>query len=180
MTDIVLAQQPIYQGWLDLVMLRLRLGGVECERPIVDHVSGAAVLAYDPDRRVAMTVRQTRDAVLYLGQSIFPEAIAGVTEAEAPSATARREALEETGLRLTEVEPVGYVWMTFLACYTVADRIGPGGGAADEIETIDAREEPLTTLWADATSGKIADAKLFMLLQALRLRRPNLFDLNIV
>jgi hypothetical protein len=71
MTDIVLAQQPIYQGWLDLVMLRLRLGGVECERPIVDHVSGAAVLAYDPDRRVAMTVRQTRDAVLYLGQSIF-------------------------------------------------------------------------------------------------------------
>jgi nudix-type nucleoside diphosphatase (YffH/AdpP family) len=190
MIDIVLAQQPIYQGWLDLVMLRLRLGGVECERPIVDHVSGAAVLAYDPDRRVAMTVRQTRDAVLYLGQSIFPEAIAGVTEAEDPSATARREALEETGLRLTEVEPVGYVWMTpstttervhlFLACYTVADRIGPGGGAADEIETIDAQEEPLATLWTDATSGKIADAKLFMLLQALRLRRPNLFDLHAV
>jgi hypothetical protein len=60
------------------------------------------------------------------------------------------------------------------------DRIGLGGGAADEIETIDAREESLTALWTDATGGKIGDAKLFMLLQALRLRRPDLFDLSAV
>lgn len=167
-------------------MLRLRLGAVECERAIVEHVSGATVLAYDPERRVAMTVRQTRDAVLYLGGRPFAEAIAGVTEQEAPAETARREALEETGLRLRHVKPVAHVWMTpssttervhlFLAEYAADDRIGTGGGAADEIETIDAREEPLAELWTDAVSGRVTDAKLFMLLQALRLRRPELFE----
>jgi nudix-type nucleoside diphosphatase (YffH/AdpP family) len=185
MNDAVLSRRPIYQGWLNLIMLRLRLNGVACERPIVEHVSGATVLAYDPQRRVAMTVRQTRDAVLYLDQSIFPEAIAGVTEDELPAETARREAFEETGLSLRSVESVGHVWMTpstttervhlFLAEYGSADRIGPGGGAVDEIETIDAREEPLSQLWADASSGRLGDAKLFMLLQALKLRRPELF-----
>lgn len=186
MTDAVLAARPLYQGWLSLHMLRLRLGDVECDRAIVDHVSGATVLAYDPERRVAMTVRQTRDAVLYLGGAPFPEAIAGVTEQEEPADTARREAFEETGLRLHDVEAVAQVWMTpssttervylFLAAYSLADRIGAGGGAADEIETIDAREEPLADLWDEAISGRIGDAKFFMLLQALKLRRPKLFD----
>lgn len=186
MSDAVLAARPLYQGWLSLQMLRLRLGDVECDRAVVEHVSGATVLAYDPERRVAMTVRQTRDAVLYLGGLPFAEAIAGVTEQEMPAETARREAFEETGLRLRDVEPVAQVWMTpssttervhlFLAEYTAADRIGAGGGAADEIEMIDAREEPLARLWSDAISGMVGDAKLFMLLQALRLRRPELFD----
>ncbi len=186
MTDTVLTRHVLHRGWLSLVMLRLRLGEVECDRAIVEHVSGAAVLAYDPERRVAMTVQQTRDAVLHLAQPRFAEAIAGVTETEDPAETARREAFEETGLRLRHVVSVGQVWMTpssttervhlFLAEYCPADRIGAGGGAVDEIETIDAREESLATLWANAVSGKVGDAKLFMLLQALKLRRPDLFD----
>lgn len=184
MTDAVLAVRPLYQGWLSLQMLRVRLGDVD--RAIVEHVSGATVLAYDPERRVAMTVRQTRDAVLYLGGTPFAEAIAGVTEQEAPADTSRREAFKETGLQLSEVEFVAQVWMTpssttervhlFLAAYSLADRIGVGGGAVDEIETIDAREEPLANLWEEAISGRIGDAKFFMLLQALKLRRPELFD----
>lgn len=186
MNDAILKTRPIYQGWLNLIMLHIRLSGVECERPIVEHVSGAAVLAYDAERRVAMTVRQTRDAVLYLGQPAFPEPIAGVTEKEQPAETARREALEETGLRLHDVEPVGQVWMTpstttervhlFLARYQKSDRVSAGGGAEDEVESIDAREEPIAALWAEITSGRVADAKLLMLLQALKLRRPELFD----
>lgn len=186
MSDAILSSRPLYRGWLNLIMLRLRLGQVECERPIIEHVSGATVLAYDPERRVAMTVRQTRDAVLYLSAAPFAEAIAGVTEDEHPAETARREAYEEAGLHLTDVELVGHVWMTpstttervhlFLAAYRAGDRTGAGGGVADELETIEAREEPLARLWADAVSGRIGDAKLFMLLQALRLRRPELFD----
>ena len=186
MTDAILSSRPLYRGWLNLIMLRLRLGQVECERAIVEHVSGATVLAYDPERRVAMTVHQTRDAVLYLGAAPFPEAVAGVTENEDPAETARREAYEEAGLRLTDIEPVGHVWMTpstttervhlFLAAYQAADRTGAGGGVADELETIDAREEPLADLWTAAVGGAIGDAKLFMLLHALRLRRPELFD----
>lgn len=109
MTDTVLAVRPLYSGWLSLQMLRLQLGDVECDRAVVEHVSGATVLAYDPVRRVAMTVRQTRDAVLYLGGLPFVEAIAGVTEDEAPADTALRKAYEETRLRLRHVEPVAHV-----------------------------------------------------------------------
>ena len=89
-------------------------------------------------------------------------------------------------MRLREVEFVAQVWMTpssttepvhlFLAAYSLADWIGAGEGAADEIETIDAREEALADLWDEAISGRIGDAKFFMLLQALKLRRPELFD----
>jgi hypothetical protein len=64
----------------------------------------------------------------------------------------------------------------FLAAYQTGDRTGAGGGVADELETIDAREEPLADLWDAAVGGAIGDAKLFMLLHALRLRRPELFD----
>ena len=61
----------------------------------------------------------------------------------------------------------------FLAEYRAEDRIGAGGGAADEIETIDAREEPLDALWAEAVCGRVGDAKFFMLLQALLGYQPD-------
>lgn len=185
MTDAILSARPLYRGWLSLIAVRLRLNGMECERPLVEHVSGATVLAYDPERRVAMTVRQTRDAVLYLDQPRFAEAVAGVTEGEDPVDTARREAWEEAGLRLGVLEPVATVWMTpssttervslFLAAYTAADRTGAGGGAAGENEVVETREESLADLWAAIERGEMTDAKLLMCLQALRIRRPELF-----
>ena len=37
-------------------------------------------------------------------------------------------------------------------------------------------EARLSDLWADLEAGRLADMKLALLLQALRLRRPALFD----
>jgi nudix-type nucleoside diphosphatase (YffH/AdpP family) len=186
MTDAILSRRTVYKGWLSLVMVRLRLGGVECERAIVDHVSGASVLPYDPDRRVAMITRQTRDAVLFLDHPVFPESVSGVTEDELPAETARREAFEEVGLQLGELEAIGTVWMTpssttervhlYLGRYSPADRTGSGGGVDDEIEHIEFREVPLAELWSDVERGLMTDAKLLLLLQALRIRHPELFD----
>ena len=186
MPDLILSSRRLFEGWLDFLMLRLRLGDQEEERPVIEHPSGSAVLPYDPARRVALTVRQTRAPVLYLNQPRFAEAVAGVGEDESAADTARREAEEEVGVRLRDVERVGLVWITpasstervhlFLAAYDGGDRVSEGGGAAGENERIDVREEPLCALWADVERGAMTDAKLLMLLQALRIRRPELFD----
>lgn len=186
MTDAVLATQPIYCGWFNVLGVRLRLNGIEEQRALIEHVSGASVLLYDPNRRVALVTRQTRDGPLLVGQAPFWEAVTGVTEDEAPEETATREAVEEAGIRPATLHWIGRVWMTpssttervhlFLAEYAPGDRVGAGGGAEDENERIHATEVPLDRLWRLVERANMADAKLFMLLHALRVRRPDLFD----
>ena len=185
MNDAVLSTRSLFNGWLSLVLVKMLLNGEEVERPVVEHPSGAALLAYDPGRRVAMTVRQTRQAVLYLNAPRLAEPVAGVIENESGEEAARRETLEELGLQLRTVELVGQVWLTpssttervqlFLGSYNPADRVAPGGGAEGENEKLEVREEALTELWARAAQGEMMDAKLFMLIHALRVRNPELF-----
>lgn len=186
MADEILDTRPIYRGWLDLLLARVRLNGREEERPVIEHPSGSAVLAYDPDRRVALVVEQTRVAVMLAGERPMPEAIAGVAENGGFAATARREAEEEGGVRLPRVERVGTVFMDpnsstervhlFLAEYALHDRIGAGGGLAEENERLAVRELPLRDLWDELTNRQPADARTLLLAQALRLRRPELFE----
>ena len=185
MTDAVLSSCILRKGWFDLVLLRMRLHGEEFDRAVIDHPSGAAVLPYDPVRRVALTIRESRAAVLLLGGAALPEGIAGVSDTESAAETARREALEEAGVRLHAVEAVGRVWMTpststervhlFLGEYCAGDRVAAGGGLAEEQEHVEVHEVPLAELWDQVVGGEIADAKTYMLLHALRLRRPELF-----
>ncbi|HEX8445457.1 MAG TPA: NUDIX domain-containing protein [Sphingomonas sp.] len=183
--DAVLGSDVLFRGWLDLLMLQLRINGHDESRPLVRHPSGAAVLPYDPDRRVAITVTQTRAAPLFLRSPPLEEAIAGVAEETDLAETARREAWEEGGLRLARLDRVGAVWMDpnssteqvhlFLAEYRVGDRVAAGGGLAAENERVVVREWPLAELWDAVVGAPLADAKTLLLLQALRLRRPALF-----
>lgn len=183
--DQVIRVVQLYEGWMNFLVAHVHLSGQEVERPMVEHPSGSTVLAYDPERRVAFTVRQTRVPLLRIGMAPLAEAVAGVTEDETPAETALRECEEEIGVRLRKLEPVAHVWITpstttekvhlFLGEYRRDDRLAEGGGAHDEVEDLDVREEPLSGLWSSAELGEIMDAKLFMLLQALRIRQPDLF-----
>ena len=186
MPDRILSSHPLYTGWLNLLMLKLRLAtGEEIERPIVEHPSGAAVLPYDPERRVALVIREMRAPVLHAGAERFLEPIAGALDDDPPEECARREAMEEGGVRLATLEPVAHLWPTpatttervsfFLAPYAAADRVEEGGGLAEESEHIRVVERSLDALWAMVEEGSIRDMKLFVLLQALRIRRPELF-----
>jgi nudix-type nucleoside diphosphatase (YffH/AdpP family) len=182
----VLGARPIYQGWSDFSLVRFRLdGGDEVERCIEDHGDAACVLPYDPVRRMAVLVRQFRAPVTLKGETEFPEPPAGlIDEGEAPEASARREAEEETGLRLRDLEPIGRFWSSpgstterswlFLAGYSPADRVGDGGGA-DHDEHVEILEIPLGELAARADRGELHDLKLGVLVYALMRKRPELF-----
>ena len=177
----------LYKGWNSFALATIRLGnGQRITRMIEDHGPAACVLAYDPARRVAMLVRQFRAPVfLTTGAPDLLEAVAGLIEDDDGAACARREAMEEAGLKLQTLEPVATVWSIpgsstehidlFLAPYGEVDRVGEGGGLAHEHENIVVLELPLAELARMADAGEIADLKTLALVQTLRLRRPELF-----
>lgn len=184
---LIHATRAVHEGWNRLLIADVTLpGGARVERAVEDHGRAVAVLPYDPERRVALLVRQFRTPpFLANGTEDVLEAPAGILDAEDPQAEARREALEEAGLRLQALEPVLSGWSMpgistermdlFLAAYGEADRVGPGGGLPEEHESVTVVEMPLSDLAAACDCGAITDVKTFALAQTLRLRRPELF-----
>jgi nudix-type nucleoside diphosphatase (YffH/AdpP family) len=176
----------VHEGWLRLRMATIRLDdGTAAEREIVDHPSGATVLLYNPERRTALLITELRPPVEWVKEPRMLEAVAGKLDESDPEGCARREAEEEAGVRIGEMEHVARLWMTpasstervdyYLASYSEADRVSQGGGAESEHENIRVREVALAKLLHMAEAGEIRDAKTFLLLQALQLRRPDLF-----
>ncbi|RZJ82901.1 MAG: NUDIX hydrolase, partial [Brevundimonas sp.] len=172
--------------------LRLTLllpDGQRIAREIEDHGSGVAILPYDPGRRVALLVRQTRTGPLFMGDAApaLLEIPAGLLDhpGEAPEAAARREVLEEIGVRLTALEAAGDAYSSpgcttesihlFLAAFEGADRVAAGGGLAEEHEGIEVVETPLADLLADALAGRLRDMKTLAMVLLLHAKRPELF-----
>lgn len=182
----VLSVDEVYRGWSRFSVVRFRLDdGSEVERCVEDHGRTAVVLPYDPDRRVALLVRQFRPGPALAGERSDLEAPAGlIDDGEDGQACARREAFEETGLRLAALEPIGRFWSSpgsttetaelFLAAYSPAAREGAGGGV-DAGERLEILETPLAELGRRLDAGALDDLKLLALVQALKLRRPELF-----
>ena len=148
--------------------------------------AAAGVLAYDPDRKVAILVRQFRAPVFVAsGETALLEVIAGIVDEDDAVETARREAMEEAGVVLTTLEHVTTGWASpgvstermdlYLAAYRAGARTGAGGGVAAEGEDITVVEMPLSDLARMADAGEIHDVKTFALIQTLRLKHPDLF-----
>jgi nudix-type nucleoside diphosphatase (YffH/AdpP family) len=183
----ILTRETVYAGYMKVERVTVRLAdGAVVIRDLERHGDGAAVLPYDPIARRALLVRLFRLPAFDIeGVEALDEACAGMIEAEAAPDAARREALEELGVTLGEVECVGRVWSSpgvsgervtlFLAPYGPENRINAGGGLETEHEGITVIERPLAELAADADAGRVIDMKLMALVQSLRLRRPDLF-----
>jgi len=187
MVDII-ERKTLHSGYLTVEAIKVRLSdGTEVGREVESHGDAVAVLPYDPVRRCALTVSLFRAPVYTVsGAEALEEACAGMIDAGESADTAlKREAYEELGVVLSELEPIARLYSTpgisterislFLARYAPGDRVGAGGGAAGEHENITVNERPLTELAADADAARIEDAQLFQLVLALRLRHPELF-----
>lgn len=180
--------ETLYEGWRRLLKVTVEMpDGRTMAREVLNSTDAAAVLPYDPETRKVILIRQFRAPVMHVeGHPDFLEAVAGLLDGDEPEACARRETMEEAGLRITELEPVGTAWsapgMTterlhlFLAPYTAADRVGEGGGLAEEHEEIEVLEIGLDELMSLLERGAIADMKTLALVQALQLRHPELFQ----
>jgi nudix-type nucleoside diphosphatase (YffH/AdpP family) len=190
MAPTILHRETVYDGYMRLERLRLRLdSGHEVLREVETHGDAVAVLPYDAARRTALTVRLLRTpAFVRFGETALEEACAGMIDFEDgddAALAARREGLEELGVRLGALEFAGRLWASpgvsaervslFLAPIDASHRIAEGGGAEGEHEGIEVLERPLAELAADADAGRLADLKLLALVQTLRLRRPDLF-----
>jgi nudix-type nucleoside diphosphatase (YffH/AdpP family) len=180
--------ETLYEGWRKLLKLTVQMpDGGTVAREVLNSADAAAVLPYDPEQRKVILIRQFRAPVMHVeGHPDFLEAVAGLLDEDEPEACARREAMEEAGLQLRTLEPVVTAWSApgitterlhlFLAPYTAADRVGEGGGLADEHEDIEVLEIGIDELTNLLKQGTIADLKTLVLIQALQLRHPELFE----
>ncbi|KAK0360584.1 hypothetical protein LTR94_026744, partial [Friedmanniomyces endolithicus] len=156
---------------------------------IEDHGVAAVVLPYDPHARTALLVRQLRNGVLLSGAEDprLLEAPAGLIDpGEDAQTAARREAMEEVGVQLADLEKVADVYSMpgvsteklslFVGAYSQSNRIAAGGGLESEHENIEVVELGLAELARRAEYGQLADLKTLALVLHLRTRRPELFE----
>jgi len=148
-----------------------------------DRGNGATILLYDPDRRTVLLTRQFRYPV-YVNDhpdGMLLETAAGLLDADDPETAIRREAIEETGHEVAELEHVFDLYMSpgsvterihfYAARYSAETGLHAGGGLADEGEHIDVVELPFDDALAQIGSA-IVDAKTIILLQWAALRGP--------
>jgi nudix-type nucleoside diphosphatase (YffH/AdpP family) len=149
-------------------------------RETYDRGNGAAILLYDPRAATVALTRQFRFPAYVNGHpdGMLIEVPAGLLDHEDPETAIRREAEEETGIRVGAVTRLFEVYMSpgsvterltfFAAPYRHGERAGRGGGVAIEGEEIELLEPTLEAALEMIERGEIADAKTIMLLQWAR------------
>lgn len=150
------------------------------KREVYDRGNGATMLLYNRDKKTVVLTRQFRVATWVNGNpdGMLIEACAGLLDADEPEVCARKEAIEETGYEVGEVEKVFELYMSpggvtelihfYMAEYSDAQRDNAGGGIDDE--DIDVLEIPFRQALEMVASGEIRDGKTVILLQQLQLR----------
>lgn len=182
----------LFDGWNAFHRVTIRVADADGNETSVTHSveahgEGVAILAYDPDRRIALLVRQMRTPVAFAyGNGVTLEVPAGGRGDDTPEAAARRELLEEVGVAPETLELVGAgfpmpgvsteLTHLFLAAFQDHDRVrGEGGGVHAEGEFLDIVEIPLQELETAIRDGRVKDLKAITLLYALKDLRPDLF-----
>jgi nudix-type nucleoside diphosphatase (YffH/AdpP family) len=185
------AVKTLFDGWNAFHRVTIRLAdsaGVEqtVTHSVEAHGEGVAILPYDPERRVALLVKQLRTPIAFAyGDGVTLEIPAGGRGGDLPLDAARRELIEEVGVTPKDLELIGAGYPMpgvstelthlYLAAFSPADRTHAGGGVHVEGEAIEIVEMPLRELGTAITDGRIKDLKAITLYYALKDRRPDLF-----
>lgn len=153
------------------------------EREVYDRGNGAVILLHDPSRDTVLLTRQFRWPAYANNHpdGMLIEACAGVLDGDAPEAAIRREAREEIGIEVGDVQLVFTAYMSpgsvtellyfYYATYNSGQQREEGGGIATEGEEIEVIELGLGEALAMLRSGTIVDAKTILLLQWLSIKQ---------
>ena len=153
-------------------------------RETYDRGNGATILLYNVAQRTVLLTSQFRYPAYINGHpdGVLIETAAGLLDSDDAETAIRREAIEETGHRVGDVEHVFDVFMSpgsvteqlhfYAAPYDAHTRETAGGGLADEGEEIGVLELDIDEALAMIENGRIVDAKTIMLLQWSVLRGP--------
>lgn len=149
------------------------------KREVYDRGNGATILLYNREKNSVVLTRQFRFATYVNGNDsgMLIEACAGLLDDDTPEDCIRKEAIEETGYAVGEVEKLYSCYMSpggvtelihfFAAEYHDALRDNAGGGVDDE--SIDVMELRFPDALAMVADGRIRDGKTIMLLQHARI-----------
>jgi nudix-type nucleoside diphosphatase (YffH/AdpP family) len=152
-------------------------------RETYDRGNGAAILLYEPDQGTVLLVRQFRYPAFVNGHpdGMLLEVPAGLLDGDDAESAIRREAEEETGVRVGEVRRVFELFMSpgsvterlvfFAAPYRAGARAGTAG-VAEEGEETEVVELALQDALAAIERGEIVDGKTVLLLQWAQRERP--------
>ena len=163
--------------------LRLRDGSWQRQRrETYDRGNGATCLLYNPASGCVLLTRQFRLPVLMNGGlEYLVETPAGLLDGAEPATRMRSELIEETGYDVSALTHIFDIYMSpgsvteylafFQGEYSEKQKIGEGGGSADEGEDIDVLHVPLPEAMRMIDSGEIRDAKTIILLQHLTIRQ---------
>lgn len=187
----ILEQRVTHQDFFRMEKFRLRhrLFSGEMSAPIsrelFERGHAAALLLYDAQRDEVVLLEQFRIGALNApGGPWLVEIVAGVIDSdETPGEVARREALEEAGCQVEEMEliceylvsPGGTSERISLFCGRVdSSKVGGIHGLAEESEDIRVSAVPFTQAWQWLEEGTINSASPIIALQWLRMNREQL------
>ncbi|HEX4409704.1 MAG TPA: NUDIX hydrolase [Xanthobacteraceae bacterium] len=185
-TAAIVETREVHAGWTKMLVASIQMSdGHTFKREIEDHGEAVCVLPYHLGRKTAVLVRQMRAPVLYASKEQQTlEAIAGGIEDKDAATCVHREAMEEAQLTLDSLEHLFTAWTMpgistelmhfYLATYSGDARAEVSGGVDEDEDTL-AVEIGLADLARMADGNRLADSKTLVLLQTLRLRRPDLF-----
>lgn len=191
--------ETVFSGFfrVDTYSLRHRLfaGGRSgpVRREIFERGHAVAVILYDPDNDVVILIEQFRVGAFaavrsepHLRRSMTPwllEVVAGIIdEGESPDEVARREAMEEAGCEVQELEPVCQFLLSpgvtsesiSLYCGRVrADGVGGIHGLDSEQEDIRVLVVPVAEAFRLLEQGRFVNATALVAMQWFRLNHES-------
>ena len=144
-------------------------------REVYDRGNGATILLYNRENGTVVLTRQFRMPTYVNGNpdGMLLEACAGLLDNDSPEECIRREAMEETGYQVDNVQKLFEAYMSpggvteiihfFAAEYQQDQKMTEDVGVEDEV--IEVVELPFTEAVAMMADGRIKDGKTIMLLQ---------------
>ncbi|EPP1147901.1 GDP-mannose pyrophosphatase NudK [Yersinia enterocolitica] len=144
-------------------------------REVYDRGNGATILLYNRPNGTVLLINQFRMPTYVNGNpdGMLLETCAGLLDNDSPEECIRREAMEETGYQVDNVQKLFEAYMSpggvteivhfFAAEYHVAQKVTDDVGVEDEV--IEVVELPFTEAIGMIADGRIKDGKTIMLLQ---------------